>query len=139
MVARWKFAHAGFACVATIVCLGLIAPPATAGRTIPTILVSPAEGPPTTRTMVTGVGFGPSEMVVVRFDRSALGTVMTTTAGRVTKKITVPPSAKPGPHVISATGTTSGSSARAPFTVRTDWTEFGFDLANTNDNPYENV
>src|SRR5437773_1117431 len=38
-----------------------------------------------------------------------------------------------------ARGETSGATAHASFTVRTDWPEFHFDPANTGLNPYENV
>src|SRR6266498_3306955 len=34
---------------------------------------------------------------------------------------------------------TGASSAPAAFVVRTDWSKFHFDLANSGDNPYENV
>jgi len=48
-------------------------------------------------------------------------------------------SVKPGDHVIRAVGTTSHEHANAPFTVRTDWTQFRFDQNHTGVNPYENV
>ena len=51
----------------------------------------------------------------------------------------VPASALPGDHIVTATGESSGLQAQAFFTVRTDWTKFHFDLANTGLNPYENV
>src|SRR5438132_6305176 len=48
-------------------------------------------------------------------------------------------SALPGAHPIIATGESSGLQAQGSFTVRTDWTKYQFDLANTGLNPYENV
>src|SRR5207249_9310345 len=51
--------------------------------------------------------------------------------------VAVPASALPGDHIVTATGESSGLQAQAFFTVRTDWTKFHFDLANTGQNRSE--
>jgi outer membrane protein assembly factor BamB len=103
------------------------------------ITLDPDHGPPTTRTTVTGTGFGSVEQVVITFGSKEVGTATTDEAGSFSKNITVPRTARPGDHPVTATGQSSGLSASAMFLVRTDWTDFHFDLANSGFNPYENV
>jgi outer membrane protein assembly factor BamB len=103
------------------------------------IRLSKSSGPPTTLTTVRGQGFGPSEVVDIAFDDDPVARAVTGSSGSFTKAITVPAEALPGHHTVSATGRSSGLSDSATFTVRTDWTKFHFDLANTGHNPYENV
>jgi outer membrane protein assembly factor BamB len=119
----------------------LVAPPAGAASasTTPTILVAPAVGPPTTTTTVTGKGFGVYETVDLSFDSSSVGTATTDPLGRFASFLTIPTSALPGNHVVSALGESSGRTASVLFLVRTDWTKDRFDLGNTGFNPYENV
>jgi outer membrane protein assembly factor BamB len=104
-----------------------------------TIRLRPSHGPPTSVTTVSGRGFGPTEKVRLSFDGAVLGLAMTDADGSFAKGITVPSSALPGGHTATATGQRSGRSAWAPFTIRTDWRDFRFDVANTGFNPYENV
>jgi outer membrane protein assembly factor BamB len=99
----------------------------------------PAAGPPTSTLTVKGRGFGASETVDVSFDSTIVATVISTPQGKFSTPITVPGSALPGGHPVSAKGEISGRTGQATFTVRTDWSRFGFDLANSGHNPYENV
>ena len=98
-----------------------------------------AVGPPTTSTLVRGRRFGPSETVDLAFDGVPLRTAVTGPKGTFLTRASIPASAVPGDHVVEATGETSGSTAVATFTVRTDWPTFHFDPARTGYNPYENV
>jgi len=103
------------------------------------IKLSPAVGPPTTRTVVKGRGFGPSETVDISFDSRSEGSAETDPQGRFSAPIEIPAKAVPGPHTMQATGESSGLRAQATFAVRTDWPMLGFDGQRTGSNPYENV
>ena len=73
----------------------------------------------------------------VRLGAGRIGS--TNSVGAFSKTIKVPKTALPGTHAIKATGQTSGFSAQASFTVRTDWTRFRFDQNHTGVQPFENV
>jgi outer membrane protein assembly factor BamB len=88
---------------------------------------------------VKGRGFAATEVVDLTFDAHLVTKATADPSGRFTKRLRVPQSALPGAHTLRATGESSGRTASAPFTVRTDWTKFHFDAANTGLNPYENV
>jgi hypothetical protein len=103
------------------------------------VTVTPDHGPPVTRTVVNGTGFGATEQVLITFDAKQVGTAITDGAGSFSTAIGVPRSAKPGYHAVTATGQSSGLSAIAPFQIRTNWRSFRRDRANTAFNPYENV
>ena len=120
-----------------VVLLGSLAGPA--GAAPPALTLSPAVGPPTTPVTVSGTGFGSSETVALAFDLQQIGTATTDSSGAFSGAITVPSTALPGAHTVSATGQTSNVSAQAPFTVRTDWTQFRFDQNRRGAQPFENV
>jgi outer membrane protein assembly factor BamB len=103
------------------------------------ILLARTVGPPTTSLTVRGIRFGPSETVDLTFDGANLRHATSGSGGRFLTRITIPADALPGDHTVQATGETSGASAQATFTVRTDWAMFHFDPARTGYNPYENV
>jgi outer membrane protein assembly factor BamB len=103
------------------------------------IRLSPDIGPPTSRVEVLGEGFGGSEGVLLQFHGRRHAKAHTNPSGQFSKEIVVPASADPGPQTVVATGRTSGSQARAVFTVQTDWPSFHFDHMNTGFNPFENV
>jgi outer membrane protein assembly factor BamB len=104
-----------------------------------TIKLSEISGPPTSITKVTGTGFGMSEQVKILFDAKLEGTSTTSNTGTFSLLITVPKSALPGTHTVKAFGRSSHSSATASFLVQTNWSQDGFDAAQTYNNPYENV
>ncbi len=103
------------------------------------IRLSRVFGPPTTATVVTGTGFGGSEQVDVRFDGTVVASATTDGSGAFSARIKVPRPALPGAHTVKAVGRTTRASARATFTVRTDWTQFHFTPSLTGLNPYKNV
>jgi outer membrane protein assembly factor BamB len=120
-----------------VLAVGVFASPAAAVTT--SITVKPSAGPPTTKVAVTGTGFGASETVAVDFSGTQVATAPASSTGAFSATFTVPKSALPGKHPVTATGETSGLSATGSFLVRTDWAKFHDNLANTGLNPYENV
>ena len=125
------------AAASTVLAFGLFAAPAAAVTA--SITLKPGVGPPTTKVSVTGSGFGASETVAVDFSAIQVATATTSPTGAFSATFTVPKSALPGNHPVTATGDTSGLSATRNFLVRTDWAKSRFDLANSGYNPYENV
>ena len=123
--------------------MALLALTVSSARAVPSIQaairLSPSFGPPTTLTKVQGSGFQAGETVDLTFDSDPVGQVVANARGRFATTVTMPASALPGAHLITATGESSGLQAQASFTVRTDWTKFHFDLPNTGENPFENV
>jgi outer membrane protein assembly factor BamB len=113
--------------------------PFSAGAITAQIKLSPKVAPPTLPFTVQGRGFGPSEVVAITFDLTLIGTEATGAMGSFSKRVAVPADALPGAHTVMATGQESGSMASAPFTVRTNWPRFHFDVGHTGFNPYENV
>src|SRR6266568_9685656 len=122
-----------------VLALALPARPVGAEPSVAAIRLSPAVGPPTTRVAVKGRGFAPNEGITLSFDDEVIGQAQADGTGKFSSRIRVPSSALPGDHTVAATGQQSGETAQATFTVRTDWTRFHFDLADTGLNPYENV
>ena len=112
----------------------------TVTTTTPTIVVSPSTGPPGSAVNVSGTGFGPSERVDLYFDTTDLALAETGAAGSFGPvSITVPGSAVPGTHTVSAEGRQSGAFAQASFTVNTNWTQFRYSALHKGANPVENV
>jgi outer membrane protein assembly factor BamB len=103
------------------------------------IILSPASGPPTTVTTITGTEFGSGEQVEIAFDGTNAGDVSTSATGGFTFAEFISKSTSPGPHIIRATGESSGLSVQAIFLVQTNWTLFGFNGPRTHNNPYENT
>src|SRR5262249_37604165 len=136
---RWRGRSRALTVAAASVMLavGLSAAPAAAVTT--SITLKPSAGPPTSKVTVTGAGFGASETVAVDFSGAQVATAATSSAGTFSVKFTVPKSALPGNHPVTATGQPSGRFATHNFLVRTNWAKFHFDLANSGLNPYENV
>jgi len=104
------------------------------------ILLSRSVGPPTSVVGVGGSGFGASEGVDIFFDSILLAATQTAGSGTFGPvKITIPASALPGRHTISAKGSSTGRVATAVFTVRTNWAQFRFGHRHSGVNPFENV
>jgi outer membrane protein assembly factor BamB len=105
-----------------------------------TVSLSSAIGPPTTETLVSGSAFEPYAVVDILFDATALAVANADTGGSFSGvSLTVPASALPGSHVIKAVPRGGGDSAQAPFTVRTNWPMYHFDLNHSGYNKYENL
>jgi outer membrane protein assembly factor BamB len=117
---------------------GLLLVPA-ASSSDPSISLSRPVGPPTTMTTVIGTGFDASEWVEVRFDDKGWGRSRTDPAGAFSVRVEVPASALPGGHQVQVTGRSSGLTAEATFTVRTDWPTFHASLNRRGHNRFENV
>jgi len=135
---RWKVVAWSLLACLTFIETGTSGAHARASTTA-TLRLAPSVGPPTTRLTVRGIGFDPNEIVDVSFDGGLLRQVRTDERGRFGTKARTPASALPGHHTVTAVGESSGSSALATFTVRTDWTKFHFDSSSTGLNPFENL
>jgi outer membrane protein assembly factor BamB len=101
--------------------------PAPAVPSGTSLALSVPTGPPSTRTVVSGTGFGALEVIDLTFDGRAVGAATTDDGGSFSRKIRVPAEALPGDHQVVGTGRTSGRKAEATFTVRTDWPMERFD------------
>jgi len=104
-----------------------------------TLALSKASGPPTTKLNASGAGYGGGETVNLKFDAAPLATTTADGSGAFSVLVTIPASAAPGTHVITATGATTLVSAKKAFLVRTDWAQFHYNFGRSGYNPYENV
>jgi outer membrane protein assembly factor BamB len=122
--------------LALILPLGATALAATA----PSISLNQTSGTPISSIAVSGEGFGIFETVDIYFDTKDRALASTDGSGAFSGiAITVPASAVPGTHWVTANGRNSGLSAQQPFTVRTNWSEFRRGPAHNGYNPVENV
>jgi serine/threonine-protein kinase len=123
----------------------MVAVTATAGvqaaqaRVAPSITLKPTSGPPTAKVSVTGVGFGSTEGVVVKFGTIQVATATTSAVGGFSTTFKVPKSEQPGTYPVTATGQVSGLKATKNFLVRTNSPQFRFNAALSGANPYENT
>ncbi len=122
-----------------VLAAGVLASPAAASASTPSITLKPTSGPPTTKVSVSGAGFGASETVTVDFGSTPETTAATSSTGTFTAALKVPAAAAPGSYLVTATGQSSHLNATAKFLVRTNWAMFGFATAGARSNPYENV
>ncbi len=119
---------------------GVTAKSATKFVVAPAVTLSKAVGPPTTALAVSGTNLGAFEAVDVFFDTTDEALASTNGSGAFSGiTITVPTSATPGTHWVTAVGRHSGLSAQASFRVRTDWPQFRFSPKHRGRNPFENV
>ncbi len=105
----------------------------------PSMSINAAAGPPTTKLVVAGSGFGATERVQIRAAGAPVGSAISNADGRFSVAgITIPANAQPGALTLTAVGQVTRSTAHAVFTVRTDWAQAGFGVARQGLNPYEN-
>jgi outer membrane protein assembly factor BamB len=104
-----------------------------------TVKTTPATGHPTQVVTVTGTGFADNEAVDVYIDLTDTVLLVSSATGTLTGSVTVPASAQPGAHSITAIGRRSGDAAQVSFTVTAPWLEEGFGAAHLAFNPYENT
>jgi len=98
----------------------------------PTIILTPAEGPPDSRIPLSGSNWFPDEVIEFAFaaDNVVFDTAGTGADGRITTNSPVEPTlhisalATPGAKTIRATGQSSGLTVNVPFTVREPTLEF---------------
>jgi hypothetical protein len=127
-------------CLLLVVFVTVARPSITAwAKKGPTIKLNITYGPPSALVNASGTGFGLSETVNISFDSTSLSSATTDTSGSFSGTLTIPNSALPGNHTISATGVTSGSMAQKTFLVQTSWPEFGYSGWHSHYNPHENV
>src|SRR5207248_6588923 len=106
----------------------------------PNISAFPVSGPPNTNTQVSGKHFGASETVKLTIDTStSLSSATTNSTGVFSVSVLIPKTELPGAHTITATGQTSGDTAKATYKVDTTWPMIGFDPAHSHYNNYENL
>ena len=106
----------------------------------PTISLSLLSGPPTSKLHVSGSGFEPNAAISIYFDKQREAKATANGTGSFSKiAISVPASALPGKHLVSAVQHPRRVKAQAPFLVNTNWTQFHFTPNHKGLNPYENV
>src|SRR5579862_5475064 len=106
----------------------------------PAVAVTPQTGPPGSTVTAGGSGFAANEAVDLYFDTADLALATTSPGGTFAGiRMTVPTSATPGQHWITAVGRQSGLAAQARFAVETDWSEFHRGPQHHGYNPAENV
>jgi len=111
----------------------------TMGQAAPAVTVAPAAGPPTSKLVVNGTGFGVSKLVEVYFDVTNKCLAVTSTAGAFSCAFRVPADATAGGHWVTAFERLTGTSAQLSFQVRTDMAQFhGRNAAHVGLNPFEN-
>ncbi len=99
----------------------------------------PASAHPSQTVSISGSGFDSSEAVDVYFDTTDTLLAVSAADGTLAGSITVPASAAPGAHSITAIGRRSSDAAQHALTVSTAWTQFGFGAAHVGVNPFENT
>ena len=90
-----------------------------------TISIDPHEGAVGTDVRIDGTGYGNQEAIQVRYDGNPVaikaGNTLTESSGKFQATIAIPASIA-GIHAITVTGSSSGTQAEAPFTVKPDIT-----------------
>ena len=103
------------------------------------VTLAPASGHPNLSVTISGSSFGASEAVDVYVDTADTLLLATTATGTFSGALTIPASAQPGKHYVTAIGRNSGTASQMAFQVTTPWTEMGFGAAHLGWNPYENT
>ncbi len=105
----------------------------------PTLTLAPSLGAPTTTTTANGTGFAANSLVDVYFDNQQVGFVATDAAGALGYQLTVPASAQPGAHTVTAVAHNGSLAVQATYTVRTNWPQWRGDATGGGNNRFENV
>ena len=103
------------------------------------ITPAPLSAHPGQTIALSGSGFANSEAVDVYLDTTDTILLVSSATGTLTGSITIPASATPGTHSITAIGRRSSDAAQSALGVSTPWTQFGFGAAHAGVNPYENT
>jgi len=104
-----------------------------------TLKLGPNTGHPNLAVNVTGTAFANSEAVDVYVDTTDTLLLVSSATGTLSGSVTIPASAQPGTHYVTAIGRRSGDAAQTAFTVTTPWTEQAFGAAHLGLNQYENT
>ena len=102
-----------------------------------TVKVTPASGHPTAVITVSGTAFGDLEAIDVYVDTVDTLLLVSSATGTFSGSVTIPATASPGKHYITAIGRKSGDAAQKAFTVSTNWSELHFGTGRKGLNPYE--
>jgi outer membrane protein assembly factor BamB len=105
----------------------------------PALMLGTKSGSPTTTIAVKGSGFLAYEAVDVYFDSTDLALASADGTGAFSVHLTIPSTAQPGSHYVTAVGRADELSATVGFTVRSDWPQFHYGPTLTGLNPYENT
>lgn len=103
------------------------------------VKATPASGHPTAAITVSGTAFGDLEAIDVYVDTVDTLLLVSSATGTFSGSVTIPATASPGKHYITAIGRKSGDAAQVAFTVTTPWAELGFGAAARAWNPWENT
>ena len=112
---------------------------AMAAHAATAVKVTPASGHPTAVITVSGTAFADLEAIDVYVDTVDTLLLVSSATGTFSGSVTIPATASPGTHYITAIGRKSGDAAQKAFTVSTNWSEFHFGTGRKGFNPYENV
>lgn len=88
------------------------------------ITLDPVLGMPTRAVTVTGTGYASGDAIVVTFGSDLACEATVEPVGTFACTMTVPASATPGPHQVTATRIGDGTTAEATFRVRTNMTQY---------------
>jgi len=110
-----------------------------AAQAASTVKLSPATLHPNLPMTATGAGFADSEAVDVYLDTTDTMLTVSSATGTFSATVSVPASAAPGKHTITAIGRKSGDAAQAAFTVSTPWAQHGFGVGGRAWNAWENT
>ncbi len=137
MKPRPRLALSAIACLT----IALLVPsgPATSAAVQATVDLSRTSGPPGSKTTVHGSGYQANELVDVFEDTFLSTTTPADDGGAFSVTIKIQTFFGPGDIQIKGVGESSGLSAEATFTIRTNWAQFHFDAAHTGSNPFENL
>ncbi|MGB8730252.1 MAG: PQQ-binding-like beta-propeller repeat protein, partial [Candidatus Sulfotelmatobacter sp.] len=105
----------------------------------PLITLSQRHGPPTSRILVSGCGFGANVGVDIFFDILDEALVVTDATGKFNIGISAPRAAHPGIHWITALQRNNFRGAQQPFLVQTNWSQFRFAPEHDGVDVFENV
>jgi len=123
--------------VSVVMTMILLAAGTLAGQTI---TLSKKTGSPTAALTVSGTGFAAKAAIDIYFDTTDEVLVIASSTGAFTAApVTVPATALPGSHWISAVQRSTGTGVQVAFSVNTNWSEGGFGPRRRSSNTYENV
>ena len=123
-----------FASLAILAPIGLTLPAAAQS-----VKITPGSGHPNLAVTITGSSFGDNEAIDVYVDTVDTLLLASSATGSFSGSVTIPATAQPGTHYVTAVGRHSGIASQVAFKVTTPWAELGFGAARLGWNPYENT
>ena len=139
-IVRSRAARSAMTFATAALAAGLMAAPPARAAGLAASIVGAASVSPTQTITVTGTGFTPSAVVDLYFDVTDVRLSIADVNGNLPDvTFTVPASAIPGQHWISLVQRSDDLGAQVAMTVNTNWAEYGFNLADTRNNRFENL